>query len=103
MGLRKRRTRTDWLAAGEEQIRLRGHMSATVRPAILSLVLTGNGSQRARALDLLDAEKLVHPGYERLATRDEIDGQAVLSDLTRKLSTPGPALPPWPDAWKWRH
>lgn len=101
MGIR-RRARVNWLATAEKEIAERGHLSAVTRPQVLTLVLTGDGVQRSKALALLDAEKRVHPGYERLATQDEIDGQAALSDLTKKLNTPGPALPPWPDTRAWR-
>jgi hypothetical protein len=92
----------NWLAAAEAEMASQGHLSAATRPQVLTLVLTGDAAARSRALALLDAEKKVHPGYERLATPGEIAGQAALSDLARKLAAPAPALPPWPDARAWR-
>lgn len=101
MRLGKRRARTNWLATGEQEIRSQGHLSAATRPQVLNLVLTGDAAVRSRALALLDEEKRVHAGYERLATPAEVTAQAELADLHRKLSAPGPELPPWPEI-NWR-
>jgi len=102
VGLRRRRTKVNWLATAEQEIAARGHLSAATRPQILTLILTGDMMQRSRALALLDEEKRVHSGYERLATPEEIAGQVTLSELHKQLNLPGPALPPWPDARAWR-
>lgn len=103
MRLGKRHARVNWLATAEREIAINGHLSAVTRPQILTLVLTGDTTTRTRALALLDEEKRVHSGYERLATQDEIDGQAALSELTKKMNAPGPALPPWAGSPAWRH
>ena len=102
MRLGRRRTRTSWLATAEQEIAVQGHLSAATRPQILTLMLTGDASVRARVLALLDEERRVHSGYERLATPEEIAGQVTLSELHKQLNLPGPALPPWPDARAWR-
>lgn len=89
----RKRKKPDWLRIGEAEIMAAGHMSAGARQGVLNTVLTGDAVQRSQAITLLDAEKLVHAGYERLVTPEELATHTALLDVKNR---PAGAVPPWP-------